>query len=151
LSVLSVAYATHSTLKPVPTVLRERQIAVTVWQIPDAVDTVKCAPDGGWKYHPKHVEKFPDINKVCNIKNCWIYIWILLGTHPILHISKIKFKELSHEMGKKYGYHTQNPTRTEGLYTIEWGLVPQEDRLRYCYYYVSVIQPLARYLPPWLG
>ena len=37
-----------------------RQLAVTVWQIPDAVDTVVCAPDDGWWYHPKHVEQFPD-------------------------------------------------------------------------------------------
>jgi hypothetical protein len=29
--------------------------------MPDAVDTVVCAPDDGWKYHPKHVEQFPDI------------------------------------------------------------------------------------------
>jgi hypothetical protein len=43
LSVLWVAYATHSTLK-----------------IPDAVDTVVCAPDNGWKYHPKQGEQFPD-------------------------------------------------------------------------------------------
>jgi hypothetical protein len=33
---------------------------ITVLQIPDAVDTVVCAPDGGWRYHPKHVEQFPD-------------------------------------------------------------------------------------------
>jgi hypothetical protein len=58
LSVLWVAYATHSTLKPIPTLPRYRQIAVTVWQIPDALDTVVCAPDVGWKYHPKHVEQF---------------------------------------------------------------------------------------------
>jgi hypothetical protein len=31
------------------------------WQIPDAVDTVACAPDDGWEYHLKHVEQFPDI------------------------------------------------------------------------------------------
>jgi len=42
-----LAYATHITLKPVPTLPRLRQIAVTVWQIPDAVDTVVCAPDNG--------------------------------------------------------------------------------------------------------
>jgi hypothetical protein len=35
-------------------------------QIPDAVDTVVCAP--------KHVEQFPDINKLCNVASCWIYI-----------------------------------------------------------------------------
>ena len=28
--------------------------------IPDAVDTVVCAPDDGWRYHQKHVEQFPD-------------------------------------------------------------------------------------------
>ena len=32
-----------------------RQVAVTVWQIPSAVDTVVCAPDNGGWYHPKHV------------------------------------------------------------------------------------------------
>ena len=26
---------------------RQRQVAVTVWQIPDAIDTVICAPDDG--------------------------------------------------------------------------------------------------------
>jgi hypothetical protein len=72
--VLWVAYATHSTLKP--------------------VDRVVCAPDDGWKYHPKHVEQFPDIKKLCNVVSCWIYeyIGILLGAHPILHISRIRVK-----------------------------------------------------------
>jgi hypothetical protein len=76
LSVLWVAYATHSTLKPVPTLPQERQIAVTVCQIPDAVDVVVCAPDDGWKYYPKHVEQYPDINKLCNVASCWIYTCI---------------------------------------------------------------------------
>ena len=80
LSVLWVAYATHST-------------AVTVWQIPDAVDTVVCALDDGWKYHPKHVDPCSDINKLCNVASCWIYIGILLGAHYILHISRIRVKE----------------------------------------------------------
>jgi len=30
-------------------------VSITVRQIPDAVDTVVCAPDDGWRYHPKHV------------------------------------------------------------------------------------------------
>ena len=65
-------------------------------QIPDAVDTVVCAPDDGWKYHPKHVEHFPDINKLCNVVSCWIYeyIGILLGAHPILHISRIRVNNI---------------------------------------------------------
>jgi len=60
--------------------------------IPDVVDTVVCAPDDGWKYHPKHVEQFPDINKLCNVASCWLYIGILLGAHYILHISRIRVK-----------------------------------------------------------
>jgi hypothetical protein len=67
LSVLWVAYTTHSTLNPVPTFLRWRQIAVTAWQIPDAADTFVCAPDDGWSYHPKHVEQFSNLNKFCNV------------------------------------------------------------------------------------
>jgi hypothetical protein len=48
----------------------------------------------GWKYHPKHVEQFADVNKLCNVAACWIYeyIGILLGVHYILHISRIRVK-----------------------------------------------------------
>ena len=35
-----------------------RQEAVTVKHVPDTVNTVVCAPDDGWRYHPKHVEQF---------------------------------------------------------------------------------------------
>jgi hypothetical protein len=45
-------------------------------RLPDAVDTVVCAPDDGWKYYPKHVEQFPDINELCNVASCWIYTYI---------------------------------------------------------------------------
>jgi len=55
-----------------------RQVAVTVWQIPDAVGTVVRAPDDGWRYHPKRVEQFPDINKPCKVASCWIYLLLLL-------------------------------------------------------------------------
>jgi hypothetical protein len=34
------------------------------------VDTVVCAPDDGWQYHPKHAEQFPDINKLCYVASC---------------------------------------------------------------------------------
>jgi hypothetical protein len=30
-------------------------LSITVRQIPDAVDTVVCAPDDGWRHHPKYV------------------------------------------------------------------------------------------------
>ena len=49
-----------------------------MWQVPDAVHTVVCAPDDGWRYHPKHVEQFPKINKLCNFASCWTYIRIYL-------------------------------------------------------------------------
>ena len=51
-----------------------------------------CAPDDGCKYHPKHVEQFPDINKLCNVASCWIYEYtgIVLGVHYILQISRIR-------------------------------------------------------------
>ena len=32
-----------------------------------------CAPDDWWKYHAKHVEQFPEINKLCNVASCWIF------------------------------------------------------------------------------
>jgi regulator of RNase E activity RraA len=40
--------------------------------------TVVCAPDDGWRYHPKHVEQFPNINKLCKVASSWIYIRIHL-------------------------------------------------------------------------
>jgi len=47
-----------------------------------------------WKYHPKHVGQFPDINKLCNVAPFWIYEYtgIPLGAHPILHFSRIRVK-----------------------------------------------------------
>jgi hypothetical protein len=61
----------------------------------NVVDAVVCTPDDGWIYHPKHVEQFPDINKLCNVASCWIYsyIEILLGPRPILHISSIRVNQ----------------------------------------------------------
>jgi hypothetical protein len=41
---------------------------------------------------PKTCRQFPDINKLCNVASCWIYIGILLGAHLILHISRIRVK-----------------------------------------------------------
>jgi len=44
-------------LRPAPTLPQQRQIAVMVnnYQI---LIIVICAPDDGWRYHPKHVEQF---------------------------------------------------------------------------------------------
>jgi len=92
LSVLWVAYAT----------------AVTVWQLPDAVDTVVCAPDDGWKNHPKHAEQFPDINKLFNVASCCIYIGILLRAHYILHISRIRVKRVVFSFALWYSLYVLN-------------------------------------------
>ena len=50
-----------------------RQVAITVWQIPDAVYTVVCAPDDGCRYNPKYIKQFPDLNKVYKVASHWIY------------------------------------------------------------------------------
>ena len=47
-----------------------------VLQISDDVDIVVYAPDDGWRYHPKHVERFPDTNKLCKVAYSRIYIGI---------------------------------------------------------------------------
>ena len=40
--------------------------------------SVLWVTDDGRKYHTKHVEQFPDINKLCNVASCWTYIGIYL-------------------------------------------------------------------------
>jgi len=49
-----------------------------------AVDAVVCAPDDGWRYNPKHVEKFPDkINCVSLHLVGYILEWLNLMKHGI--------------------------------------------------------------------
>jgi hypothetical protein len=52
--------------------------------LPDAVDTVVCAPDDGWRYHPKHVEQFPD--KI----NC-------VTLHLVGYLSEYSYDARTHE------------------------------------------------------
>jgi len=47
----------------------------------DAVDTVALAPDDGWRYHPKHVQRFTDVNKLYIIASCWTIIGIYFTMH----------------------------------------------------------------------
>jgi len=62
--------------REVPVQPRSRQVAVI------------RAPDDGWKYHPKHVEQFADINKLYIVASCWI----IIDTHYAMHGSmNIKF------------------------------------------------------------
>jgi hypothetical protein len=43
------------------------------------------------------------MNKLCNVASCWIYIGILLGADPILHISRIRVKAFL-EKFDKFGF-----------------------------------------------
>ena len=52
----------------------------------DTVDTVIWDPDGGWRYHPKHVEHFADINKLYIVASCWIIIDTYYAMHGQLNI-----------------------------------------------------------------
>jgi hypothetical protein len=33
-----------------------------------------CSTCFGWYFHPSSGEQFPDINKLCNVESCWIYL-----------------------------------------------------------------------------
>ena len=68
---------------------RPRHLAVTVSIMPATVDTVIWAPDDGWRYHPKHVEQFADINKLYIVSSCWIIIDIYYAMHWPINIKKI--------------------------------------------------------------
>ena len=74
-------------------------------QIPDAVDTVVCAPDDGWRYHPKHVEQFPGINKLCKVTSCWIYIGIescIVSSYRVCVCQSVRFaSSLNNSEGNK--------------------------------------------------
>ena len=52
--------------------------------VPDAVNTVICAPDDGWCNPPKHAEQFAAINKLDTVTSCWTIINIrgLLEKYP---------------------------------------------------------------------
>jgi len=81
-----------------------------VGQVPDAVDTVMCALDDGWRYHPKHVEQFTDINKLYNVASCWKYFRIYLRcTDPYtlnfsMDISGVKNGKLNKPLQSISGY-----------------------------------------------
>ena len=69
-----------------PVQLRSRQVAVTVLLLPDTVDTVTWAHGDGWRYQPKHVEQFTDINKLYIVASCWTVIAIYFKMHGPLNV-----------------------------------------------------------------
>ena len=58
--------------------------------MPDTVDTVMWAPDGGRRYRPKYVEQFADINKLYIVASCWIIIDTCYAMHGPLNIKYTK-------------------------------------------------------------
>jgi len=46
------------------------------------------APDDGWRYHPKHIKQFADINKLYFVASCWIIIDIYSAMHGPLNIKE---------------------------------------------------------------
>jgi len=46
---------------PPPIIRSANNCICSIWYLSDfAIDTVVCAPDDVWWYHPKQVEQFPD-------------------------------------------------------------------------------------------
>jgi hypothetical protein len=74
--------------------------------MPDAVDTVVCAPDGGWWYHLKHVQQFPDkIN--CVTLHLVGYILEYLFQSIYIYIYEYKMNPLhSVHFSENYPYRT---------------------------------------------
>jgi hypothetical protein len=72
--------------------------------------------------------------------------------YSFIHISQeSSVNRLSHETGKISGRCPWSPMGTNGLCIMWCSLIPQRDHLWHCYYYRSVMQSSARYLPPWFG
>ena len=44
--------------------------------MPDTADTLIRAPDDDWRYDPKCVEQFTDINKMFIVASCWVIRYI---------------------------------------------------------------------------
>jgi hypothetical protein len=88
------------------------------WRTPPTAHSNRYvwAPDDGWIYHPKHIEQFPDINKLCNFASCWICIGMLLGARPILRISRIMFNSFNSVV---HGVYSSRSTTTHWAWDAE--------------------------------
>ena len=68
--------------------------------MPDDVDTVTCAPDDRWRYHPKHVVQFADINKLFITVSCWTIIATYLTIYGPLNVKELHEFILNLENGE---------------------------------------------------
>jgi len=67
--------------------------SVTVSIMPDTVDTVIWALDDVWRYHPKHVQQFADINKLYIVASWWTIIDTYYAMHGPLNIKYSLYTE----------------------------------------------------------
>jgi hypothetical protein len=88
---------------------------------------------------------------------CWeestykwkLYIWEFLHMASAITLLSSCSIIIPWELGNK-SHHRQSPMWVEGINTMEYCLVPWRDRLWHCYHHLSVMQPSAQYLTPWL-
>ena len=82
--------------------------------MPNTEDTVTWAPDDGWRYHPKHVEQFAEINKLYIVESCWIIIDTYYAMHGPLNV---KIAGILNEDRYKFFYHISlNPSWCENVF-----------------------------------
>ena len=60
----------------VPSLPRQWQVAAKVWQSTRCYIYSFWAPDDRRRNRPKHVEYVTEINKLCNVAPCWLYLKI---------------------------------------------------------------------------
>lgn len=70
-----------------------------------------------------------------------VYSLIHSFIHPFIHTSPSP--QLSSCPCRENSHRPRSPTWTEDLQKMRFGLVPQGDRLRHCYYYPSAMHPSA--------
>jgi hypothetical protein len=58
----------------VPSLPQQWQVAVKVWQSTRWCIYSFWTPDDGRRNPLKHVEHFTEINKLCNVASCWLYM-----------------------------------------------------------------------------
>ena len=122
----------------VPVQSRSQQIAVTGLLMPHAVDTGIWALYNWWRYHPKHVERITDINKLYIVAFCWtiigMFIWCL--TFHIVIIADMQQVWINEYNIKSYGL-------TYWL-VINWFLNKSKSKLfrLMCLYFLTFIASL---------
>jgi hypothetical protein len=55
----------------------------------DTADTMICAPDDEWRYHPKHEEQFTNTNKLYIVTSFWKIIDIYFTRHGPSNVKHI--------------------------------------------------------------